>query len=80
MAIQTGSDLDIGHPLGRIEDHPRTLHVTPRRRDLTRATLELVALVSAQLNPVAAGPGHNHHFAAPTSLLHITRKTSGQVH
>jgi hypothetical protein len=65
MAIQASGDLDVSHPLGRIEDHPRTLHGTPRRRDLPRTTLELVALLSAQLDHVAARPGHDHHFAAP---------------
>jgi len=65
MAVQARSDLDIGHLLGRIQDHPRALHIPPRRRDLARAALELVALVSAQLDHIAAGPGHDHHFAAP---------------
>ena len=65
MAVQAGRDLDIGHPLGRVEDHPRPLHITPRRRDLPRTTLELLALVSAQLDHVAARPGHDKHFAAP---------------
>src|SRR4051794_13447269 len=65
MAVQPRGDLHVGHPLGRIKDHPRSLHITPRRRDLPRATLELVALVSAQLDHVAARPGHDDHFAAP---------------
>jgi hypothetical protein len=65
MAVQTRGDLDIGHPLGRVEDHPRALNITPRRCDLPRATLELVALASAQLDHVAAGPGHDDHCAAP---------------
>jgi hypothetical protein len=65
MAIQTRGDLDVRHPLGCVEDHPRALHVTPRRCDLARATLKLTALVSAQLDHVAAGPRHKHHFAAP---------------
>jgi hypothetical protein len=80
MAIRACGDLDIGHPLGRVEDHPRALHLTPRRRRLTRATLELVALVSAQLDPAAAAPGTNHSSPHRTSLLHITRKTSGRVY
>jgi hypothetical protein len=58
MAIQPGGDLDIGHPAGRIQDHPRALHVPPRRRDLPRTALKLVALISAQLDHVAARPGH----------------------
>jgi hypothetical protein len=65
MTVQPSGNLDVRHSLGRIQDHPRPLHITPRRRDLTRATLELVALLSAQLDHEAAGPGHNHHFAAP---------------
>ncbi|MCA1701661.1 MAG: hypothetical protein LC790_23320 [Actinobacteria bacterium] len=80
MAIQAGGDLDVSQPLSRIQDHPRALHVTPRRCDLPRTTLELVALLSAQLDHVMAGPGHDHHFAAPPSLLHITQKTSGRLH
>jgi hypothetical protein len=71
MTIQASGDLDIGHPLSRIEDHPRALHVTPRRRDLPRTTLKLTALVSAQLDHVAAGAGHDHQIAAPhRSPLH----------
>src|SRR5215213_5884125 len=65
MAIQARGDLDIGQPLGRIKDHPCALHVTPRRRDLPRATLKLLTLLSAQLDHEATGPGHDHHFAAP---------------
>jgi len=44
MTIQTSGDLDIRQPLSRIQDHPRALHIPPRRRDLPRTTLELVAL------------------------------------
>jgi hypothetical protein len=65
VTIQAGADLDVSHPLSRIQDHPRALHVTPWRRHLPRATLKLVALLSAQLDHEAAGPGHDHHFAAP---------------
>jgi len=65
MAIQASGDLDVGQPLGRIEHHPRALHIPPRGRDLPPTTLKLVALVSAQLDHVAAGPGHDHQFAAP---------------
>jgi hypothetical protein len=65
MAVQAGGDLDVGHALGRVKDHPRALHITPRRRDLARTPLKLITLVSAQLDHVAAGPGHDHHFAAP---------------
>src|SRR3954451_19719875 len=39
MAIQASSDLDIRHVRSRIEDHPRSLHLTSRRRHLPRATL-----------------------------------------
>jgi hypothetical protein len=60
MTIEPGSDLDIGHALGRVEDHPCPLHITPRRRDLTSAALKLIALVTAQLDPVTARPGHDH--------------------
>jgi hypothetical protein len=81
MAIQARGDLDIGQPLGRVKDHPRALHITPRCRDLSRATLELIALVSAQLDHIAAGPGHDpSNSPRPTSPLHITRKTSDRVH
>jgi hypothetical protein len=64
MAIEPGGDLDIGHPLGRVEDHPRALHITPRCRDLPRTTLELATLNSAQLDHLAAGPGHGCEFTA----------------
>ncbi|MCA1678720.1 MAG: hypothetical protein LC790_20750 [Actinobacteria bacterium] len=62
MTVQAGSNLDIGHAFGRVEDHPRALHITPRRRDLSRATLKLVALVSAELDHVATGPGHDQQL------------------
>src|SRR4051812_44144730 len=65
MAIQASGDLDVSHPLGRVEDHPRPLHVTPRRRDFPRTTLELVALLSAQLDHVAAPPGAHPPLAPP---------------
>jgi hypothetical protein len=47
MTIEPGGDLGIGHALGRVEDHPCPLHITPRRRDLTSAPLKRIALVTA---------------------------------
>jgi hypothetical protein len=62
MAVQARRDLDIGQPRGRIENHPRALHITPRRRYLPRATLKLIALLSAQLDHEATDPRHDHQF------------------
>jgi hypothetical protein len=59
MAVQPGGDLRVGHTLGRIEKHPRALHITPRRGHLTCAALKLITLLSAQLDPIAARPGHD---------------------
>jgi hypothetical protein len=60
MAVQPGGDLLVGHTLGGIENHPRALNITPRGGYLTRAALTLIALLSAQLDPIAARPGHDH--------------------
>jgi hypothetical protein len=64
MAVQPRRDLDVRHPFGRIEDHPRALHIPPRRCHLARAPLELAALLSAQVDHIAAGPGHDDQFVA----------------
>jgi hypothetical protein len=60
MTIEPGGDLRVGHSLSGLEDHPCPLNITPRRRDPTRAPLKLIALVTAQIDPIAAGPGHDH--------------------
>jgi hypothetical protein len=79
MTVQTGSDLDVGHPRGRIPDRPRALHIPPRRRDLPRTTLKLVALPGAQLR-VAARPGRDHHFATRRQPTSHNPEHGGRLH
>jgi hypothetical protein len=62
MAVQPRRDIDIAHPLSRVKHDPSALDLTPRRGHLPRATLKLDTLVSAKLDHVAAGPGHDHYF------------------
>lgn len=62
-AVQPRGDVDVLHPLGRVEHDPCALHHPPRQRHRRRAPLKLDALVLRQLDHMAAGPGHKHYFA-----------------
>jgi hypothetical protein len=63
--VQAGSDIDVLHPLGRVEHDPRALHHPEGQRHRRRAPLKLDAFVLRQLDHMPAGPGHDHYFAAP---------------
>jgi hypothetical protein len=62
-AVQPGGDVDVLHPLGRVEHDPCALHHPPRQRHRRRAPLKLDAFVLRQLDHMPAGPGHKHYFA-----------------
>jgi hypothetical protein len=59
-AVQPGRDVDVLHPLGGVEDHPRALHHSERQRHRRRATLKLRALIPGELDHMPTGPGHEH--------------------
>jgi len=44
-AVQPGGNVDVLHPLSRVEHDPRTLHHPKRQRHRRRAPLKLDALV-----------------------------------
>jgi hypothetical protein len=57
--VQPRGDIDVLQALGRVQDHPRSLHRPERQRDRTRAPLKLFPLLGGKLNPVRAGPRHD---------------------
>ena len=58
-AVQPCSDVDVLHPLGRVENHPRPLDSTERKRDRARPTLKLHPLLVGKLDHMLASPGHD---------------------
>ena len=62
-AVQPRGDVDVLHPVGRVEDHPRPLHHPERQRDRDRPPLKLNPLGFAELNRHRAGPGRVHSSA-----------------
>src|SRR5512133_952855 len=75
VTVAAHRDVLVPHPLGRVEDQPRALHVAvgPRRR--ARTPLKLTAILVAELDPVTARPRHDSQFATPaqTPLHNSTR-------
>jgi hypothetical protein len=65
MAIDPDRDLLVLQARGGVEDQPRPLHIAIRKRRRPRTPLKLATFLAAELDPVAAGPGHEHYFAAP---------------
>jgi transposase len=65
MAIDAHRDLLILQALGGVEDQSRALHIPKRQRRRLRPPLELGTVLSRQLDPITAGPRHDHHFAPP---------------
>jgi hypothetical protein len=66
--IQPGGDIDVLHPLRRVQDHPRALHHPERQRDRARPPLQLVTLILGKLNHILAGPRHDTQFCAPPTI------------
>src|SRR5205085_3997354 len=64
-AIQPGGDVDVLHPLGRVEHDPRALHHPEGQRHRRRTPLKLDTFLLRQLDHMPASPGHEHYFAAP---------------
>ncbi len=62
VAVEPPRDLLVLQPRGRVQDQPRALHLAPGQGRRPGAPLELGTLVSAQLDHVAAGPGHDDYF------------------
>jgi hypothetical protein len=58
-AIQPGGDLDVLHPLGCVQDHPRPLHRAERQRDRACPPLQLATLLLGELNHVLTEPRHD---------------------
>jgi len=56
--VETGGDLDVASAFGRIEHDPRSLHLSPLALLSPGHSLELPALLAAELNPVAGGARH----------------------
>jgi hypothetical protein len=59
MTIAAHRDLLVGHPLGRVEDQSRALHIAIRQRRRTGATLKLTTILLAELDPIATRPRHD---------------------
>jgi hypothetical protein len=57
--VQPGRDIDVLHPVGRVENHPRPLHRSERQRDRARLSLKLSPLLLGELDHLGADPRHD---------------------
>jgi len=63
--VQPCGDIDVLHPLGRVEHHPRPLHHPEWQRDRACPPFKLRPLFLGELDHLGARPGHNTYFYAP---------------
>jgi hypothetical protein len=58
-AVQPSRDIDVLHPVGRVENHPRPLHRPERQRDRARPPFELSPFLLAEFDHQSAGSRHD---------------------
>src|SRR4051794_18888763 len=62
-AVKACGDIDVLHPVGRVEHDPCALPHPPRQRHRRRAPLKLDTLGVRELDHIPTGPGHISQFA-----------------
>ena len=71
MTIAADRDHLVSQPLGRIQNHPRALHIAVCERRCARTPRKLATILLVKLDRVAADPGHDLLFdAAQRPPLH----------